>query len=35
MSSMTSPGLIKASNEALVALAPDINIIRNFAYDMS
>lgn len=35
MSSLSSPGLIKAANEALVALKPEINIIRQFAYDCS
>lgn len=33
--SLTSPGLIKACNDALVACSPDINIPRLFAYDMS
>ena len=34
-SSLTSPGLIKAANDALVAATPDLNIARLFAYDMS
>jgi len=33
--SLTSPGLIKAANDALVAASPDLNIARLFAYDMS
>ena len=33
--SLTSPGLIKAANDALVAATPDINVARLFAYDMS
>lgn len=33
--SLTSPGLIKAANDALVAASPDVNIARLFAYDMS
>ena len=33
--SLTSPGLIKAANDALVAASPDINVARLFAYDMS
>lgn len=33
--SLTSPGLIKAANDALVAANPDINIARLFSYDMS
>lgn len=33
--SLTSPGLIKAANDALVACSPDLNIARLFAYDMS
>lgn len=33
--SLTSPGLIKAANDALVAASSDINIARLFAYDMS
>lgn len=32
---LTSPGLIKAANEALVGIGPDINIAKLFAYDMS
>ena len=32
---LTSPGLIKAANEALVGISPDINIAKLFAYDMS
>ena len=35
MSSLTSPGLIKAANEALVKAAPELNSARLFAYDMS
>ncbi len=34
-SSLTSPGLVKAANDALVGAAPDLNIARLFAYDMS
>lgn len=34
-SSLTSPGLIKAANDALVAATPDLNIARLFAFDMS
>lgn len=34
-SSLTSPGVIKAANDALVAASPDLNIARLFAYDMS
>ena len=34
-SSLTSPGLIKAANDALVAATPDLNVARLFAYDMS
>ena len=33
--SLTSPGLIKAANDALVAASPDLNMARLFAYDMS
>lgn len=33
--SLTSPGVIKAANDALVAATPDLNIARLFAYDMS
>lgn len=32
---LTSPGLIKAANDALVGISPDINIAKLFAYDMS
>ncbi len=35
MSSLTSPGLIKAMNDALVKASPDLNIARLFAFDMS
>lgn len=35
MSSLTSPGLIKAANEALVKAQGELNIARLFAYDMS
>ena len=35
MSSLTSPGLIKAANEALVKIQPDINMVKLFAYDFS
>ena len=34
-SSLTSPGLIKTANDALVAATPDLNIARLFAFDMS
>ena len=33
--SLTSPGLIKAANDALVGASKDLNIARLFAYDMS
>lgn len=33
--SLTSAGLIKAANEALVKVSKDINIIKLFAYDLS
>lgn len=33
--SLTSPGLIKAANDALVGCSKDLNIARLFAYDMS
>lgn len=32
---ITSPGIIKASNEALVAVQPAINMIKEFAFDCS
>ena len=32
---LTSPGLIRAANEMLVALKPEINMIKAFAYDLS
>ena len=35
MNSLTSPGLIKAANEALVKSQAELNIARLFAYDMS
>lgn len=35
MSSLTSPGLIRAANEALLKVQSDINIAKLFAYDMS
>ena len=35
MSSLTSPALIKATNDALVKIASDMNIIRLFSYDCS
>lgn len=35
MSSLVSPGLIKAANDALVAATPDLNVARLFAYDLS
>ncbi len=35
MSSLTSPGLVKAMNDALVKASPDLNIARLFAFDMS
>ncbi len=35
MSSLSSPGLIKAANDALVGATPDLNLARLFAYDMS
>lgn len=33
--SLMSPGLIKAANDALVKAAPELNLVRLFAYDMS
>lgn len=33
--SLSSPGLIKAANDALVGISPDINVAKLFAYDMS
>lgn len=33
--SLTSPGLIKATNDALVAVKPELNVVRLFAYDMT
>lgn len=33
--SLTSPGLIKAANDAIVGASPDLNIARLFAFDMS
>ena len=33
--SLTSPGLIKAANDALVQATPDLNVIRLFSYDFS
>lgn len=35
MSSLTSPGLIKATNECLVKIAPETTLLRSFAYDFS
>lgn len=35
MSSLTSPGLIKATNDALVKIEPEMNVIRLFSYDCS
>ena len=32
---LTSPGVIKAANELLVAVKPEINIIKQFQYDIS
>lgn len=32
---ITSPGIVKASNEALVAVQPAINMIKEFAFDCS
>lgn len=32
---LTSPGVIKAANEILVGLAPEINMIRQFQFDIS
>lgn len=32
---LTSPGVIKTTNEVLVKLAPEINIVKQFAYDIS
>lgn len=34
-SMITSPGIIRAANEALVAITPDINLMRLFATDFS
>lgn len=33
--SLSSPGVIKSTNEILVKLAPEINIVKQFAYDIS
>lgn len=35
MSSLTSPGLVKATNEALVKIAPELNYISMFSFDAS
>lgn len=35
MSSLTSPGLIKATNDALIKSAPALNAVKLFAYDFS
>ena len=32
---LTSPGVVKSTNEILVKLAPEINIVKQFAYDIS
>ena len=32
---LTSPGVIKAANEILVGLAPEVNIIKQFQFDIS
>ena len=32
---LTSPGVIKSTNEILVKLAPEITVVRQFAYDIS
>lgn len=32
---LTSPGVIKSTNDILVKLAPEINIVKQFAYDIS
>lgn len=32
---LTSPGVIKASNEILVGLAPEITMVKQFTYDIS
>ena len=32
---LTSPGIIKAANEMLVGLAPEVNIIKQFQFDVS
>lgn len=32
---IASPGIIKAANDALVAVRPAINIVKDFAYDLS
>lgn len=32
---LTSPGVIKSTNEVLVKIAPEINIVKQFAYDVS
>lgn len=32
---LTSPGVVKASNEILVALAPEITMVKQFTYDIS
>lgn len=35
MGSLTSPGLIKAANEALITIKPELNAIKLFSYDCS
>ena len=32
---LTSPGVIKTSNEILVALAPEITMVKQFTYDIN
>jgi len=35
MGNLTSPGLIKATNDALIKIQPELNVIKLFAWDFS
>lgn len=35
MSSLTSPGLIKATNDALIKIVPELNMLKLFSWDCS
>jgi len=35
MSSLTSPGLIKATNDALIKIVPELNVLKLFSWDFS